>query len=80
MEEINKIQRVRVEPERTGWARLYDLVRQVDKDRVADVKEDIDTLLVFVRVVLRSLYNLRNSMTIGRFIFRCHHRIHRRVV
>ena len=40
--------RVRLESERTGWARLYDLVRQVDKDRVADVKEDIDTLLVFV--------------------------------
>ena len=47
-EETNRSQRVRVEPERTGWARLYDLVRQVDKDRVADVKEDIDTLLVFV--------------------------------
>ena len=40
--------RVRIEPERTGWARIYDLVRQVDKDRVADIKDDIDTLLVFV--------------------------------
>ena len=40
--------RVRIEPERTGWARIYDLVRQVDKDRVADMKDDIDTLLVFV--------------------------------
>ena len=39
---------VRIEPERTGWARIYDLVRQFDKDRVIDVKEDIDTLLVFV--------------------------------
>ena len=29
-----------------------DLVRQVDKDRVADVKEDIDTLLVFVSSLL----------------------------
>ena len=45
----NRIPRVRVEPELTGWAKLYDLIRQFDKDRVADVKEDIDTLLVFVR-------------------------------
>ena len=46
--EVDKVQRVRIEPERTGWARIYDLVRQVDKDRVADIKEDTDTLLVFV--------------------------------
>ena len=45
----DNVRRVRVEPERTGWAKLYDLIRQFDKDRVADVKEDIDTLLVFVR-------------------------------
>ena len=51
-EETNRSQRVRVEPERTGWARIYDLVRQVDKDRVADIKEDIDTLLVFVSSLL----------------------------
>ena len=44
----DNIHRVRIEPERTGWARIYDLVRQFDKDRVIDVKEDIDTLLVFV--------------------------------
>ena len=42
------IHRVRIEPERTGWARIYDLVGQFDKDRVIDVKEDIDTFLVFV--------------------------------
>ena len=46
------IHRVRIEPERTGWARIYDLVRQFNKDRVIDVKEDIDTLLVFVRVAI----------------------------
>ena len=44
----NNIQRVRIEPERTGWARLYDIVSQVDKRRVDDIKEDVDTLLVFV--------------------------------
>lgn len=42
------VQRVEIEPGRTGWARLYDLTRQFDKDRVEDVKEDIDALLVFV--------------------------------
>ena len=35
----NRIPRVRVEPELTGWAKLYDLIRQFDKDRVADVNE-----------------------------------------
>lgn len=44
----NNIQRVKIEPERTGWAKLYDLVRQFDKDRVEDIRDDIDTLLVFV--------------------------------
>ena len=50
----NKVQRVRIEPERTGWARMYDLVREYDKNRVVDNKEDIDTLLVFVSLVLVS--------------------------
>ena len=56
--EVDKVQRVRIEPERTGWARIYDLVRQVDKDRVADIKEDIDTLLVFVRLFCPVYYFL----------------------
>ena len=43
-----KVQRVRIEPERTGWAKIHDLVREVDKTRIVDNKEDIDTLLVFV--------------------------------
>ena len=51
----DKVQRVRVEPERTGWARMYDLVREYDKNRILDNKEDIDTLLVFVSLVLTSL-------------------------
>ena len=50
----NKVQRVRIEPERTGWARMHDLVREYDKNRVVDNKEDIDTLLVFVSLVLVS--------------------------
>ena len=47
-----KVQRVRIEPERMGWARIYGLVRQVDKDRVGDIKEDLDTPLVFVSSLL----------------------------
>ena len=51
----DEVHRVRVEPERTGWARLYDLVREYDKNRIIDNKEDIDTLLVFVSPVLVQL-------------------------
>ena len=42
--------RVRLESERTGWARLSDLYQKYDQERVQDVKEDIDTLLVFVGI------------------------------
>ena len=55
------VQRVRIEPERTGWARIYDLVREYDKNRVVDSKEDIDTLLVFVRLRITSLFIQTNS-------------------
>ena len=51
----DKVHRVRIEPERTGWARIHDLVREYDKNRIIDNKEDIDTLLVFVSTVLISL-------------------------
>ena len=36
-------------PERIGWARLADLVRLKHTEKVTDMKEDIDTLLTFVR-------------------------------
>ncbi|KAK7693020.1 hypothetical protein QCA50_002585 [Cerrena zonata] len=42
-----QVHRVKIEPDRTGWGRISDLLRQYDRDRVEDVKEDIDTLLVF---------------------------------
>ena len=42
------MQRVRLESDPTGWARLWDLTRQFDKARAEDVRDDIDTLLVFV--------------------------------
>ena len=50
----DKVYRVKIEPERTGWARMYDLVREYDKNRIIDNKEDIDTLLVFVSPILVS--------------------------
>jgi hypothetical protein len=33
-----------------GWAAMADKMRAYDQDKVQDVKEDIDTLLVFVRI------------------------------
>ena len=48
MNESNKVSRVQIEPERVGWTRLADLVRQKDRERIDEVKEDIDTLLVLV--------------------------------
>ena len=32
-----------------GWHNMAKAVREVDEQKVKDVKEDIDTLLVFVR-------------------------------
>ena len=75
----NKVQRVRIEPERTGWARMYDLVREYDKNRVVDNKEDIDTLLVFVSLCLAWL-SIPDSSMIGWFVLRSRHGIHHRVV
>ena len=33
----------------TGWHNMVKAVREVDEERVEDVKDHIDTLLVFVR-------------------------------
>ncbi|KAK7677500.1 hypothetical protein QCA50_019506 [Cerrena zonata] len=44
---LDIIQKVQVEPDRKGWARLSDMYHKYDEDRIKDVKEDIDTLLVF---------------------------------
>lgn len=33
----------------TGWAAMAAKVREYDEEKVKDTKEDIDTLLVFVR-------------------------------
>ena len=35
----------------TGWAAMANAVREYDEERVKNCKEDIDTLLVFVRIL-----------------------------
>ena len=35
----------------SGWSTLSKTVRDVDKAKIQDYKEDIDTLLVFVSIV-----------------------------
>ena len=47
----NVVQRVQVEPDRKGWGRLMDLYKEHDENRIKVAKEDIDSLLVFVRRV-----------------------------
>ncbi|KAK7687968.1 hypothetical protein QCA50_009187 [Cerrena zonata] len=42
-----EVSRVQIDSEHTGWARLSDLYHKYDKTRIQDVKEDVDTLLVF---------------------------------
>lgn len=36
-------------PDPSGWPTMAKTVRDADIDRIADCKEDMDTLLVFVR-------------------------------
>ena len=43
-----KTPRAHAGSEPTGWARLSDLVFNYDREKVEDVKEDVDSLLVFV--------------------------------
>ena len=52
------IQKVQIEPDRKGWARLADMYYKYDEDKIRDAKEDIDTLLVFVRTSVVPLYPL----------------------
>lgn len=35
-----------------GWSTMAQAVKEVDKQKLKDIKEDIDTLLVFVRVFM----------------------------
>jgi hypothetical protein len=55
----------------TGWAAMADKMREYDQDKVQDVKEDIDTLLVFVRLSHVPYYCYRSYHRYkGGFVFR----------
>ena len=45
---------MQIEADRIGWWALVDKYREYDQTRIQDVKEDIDTLLVFVRIPIAS--------------------------
>ena len=75
----DNVQRVRIEPERTGWARMYDLVREYDKNRIINNKEDIDTLLVFVSSTLVPLH-FWNLIRTGWFVLGGRHCVHYRII
>ena len=38
-----------------GWQTMAKTVRETDEEKIRDTKEDIDTLLVFVRLPITSL-------------------------
>ncbi len=42
----------------SGWSEMAQTVKEVDDGKIRDCKEDIDTLLVFVRI-LRPLVSSR---------------------
>jgi hypothetical protein len=39
----------------TGWSAMADRMRAYDEDRIKDVKEDIDSLFIFVRLLCVAL-------------------------
>jgi sRNA-binding protein len=45
----------------TGWSAMARIVREVDDQKIQDCKEDIDTILVFVRPALIDLHNYMRS-------------------
>lgn len=47
-----RVQKVELVGQPSGWAAMADKVRDYDEDKVKDAKEDIDTLMVFVRTHL----------------------------
>lgn len=40
---------------KSGWQTMAKTVRETDEERIRDTKEDIDTLLVFVRFLIATL-------------------------
>ena len=62
------IQKVQIEPDRKGWARLADMYYKYDEDKIRDAKEDIDTLLVFVRISYSRFILCLICLSLGWFI------------
>ena len=65
---------MQVEPDRKGWARLADMYHKYDEDKIRDAKEDIDTLLVFVRATIFRSHSF-SDITILRLV--CSQRLQR---
>jgi hypothetical protein len=64
----------------TGWHTMAKAVRDLDEYKVRDVKEDIDTLLVFVRHDSLSSSQPRLMNSLGWVIFRSSYCIRYRVL
>lgn len=69
-------------PIENTWTRISKIVRGLDEAKVKDYKEDIDTILVFVRTTpgLSSVSRRSSCSTTGRSIFGRFDRVPRRVV
>lgn len=52
----------------TGIAAMANAVREYDEERVQNCKEDIDTLLVFVRISFPLLFLLLTRWILGRSV------------
>ena len=50
------VQDVRLIGQPTGWAAMANNVKEFDAEKVANVKDDIDSLLVFVRIPSLPIY------------------------
>jgi hypothetical protein len=53
----------------TGWAAMAERMRAYDEDKIKDVKEDIDSLFIFVRLFRMPLRVLLTTMTPSRVCF-----------
>ena len=63
----------------SGWHGIVRAVREVDGQKVEDVKDDVDTLLIFVRcplvIIPKDILEDREGWFILRSLDRIHHRI-----
>lgn len=50
--------------QQAGWSAMAKVVRDFDEEKVRDCKEDIDTLLVFVSLLIFSYQFLMSSLCV----------------